>query len=536
MPGGLYLSWLLNRISPYDYHLAAATLTLLQALASIGLLWLLLVAFGRRWGIIPPLVVYLATAFTVQGTVWFGPGIHSMPLQISLFWALAAQVRYLQTGRAGYAVAATVWVALGLLFYEKTLLVLGALAFVTLAYFTTGSLRERLTQVWRGYRVSVLLSAGLGAAYLALYAAFGLNFSPTEATNYPIGPTIATMVLRNWATALFGGPLTWVADRGGPSASAPSSLVVVAAWVALGLLLRELVRSRTRSLRALWLPGYFLACDVLLVVASRATLIGPAIGFEFRYIEELAAVSALALAFATLPVRGALEPVEIRRPSPLLDRWRPVTFACVVVMVLGTWSTYGYFRNWHTNQPGKAYFQNLIADADRLPDGTAVVDTTVPDSVLWPLVYPRNTLSHLLRPLPVHLDYTDAATDQLLYPAPDGRLGQLDVAPVHNALPVPGSDCGYRVGAAMRTIPLDGPFVFGGWWVRVRYIATGASELTVQAGGVTHHTSIAAGLHTLYFAAGGERFDSVSLGGTIGKVHLCTHDLSVGRAITQVSP
>ena len=37
----------------------------MQALASLGFLRLLLVGFGRRWGIVPPLVLYLATAFTV---------------------------------------------------------------------------------------------------------------------------------------------------------------------------------------------------------------------------------------------------------------------------------------------------------------------------------------------------------------------------------------------------------------------------------------------------------------------------------------
>lgn len=534
MPGGLYLSWWINHLSPYDYRLATLTLTLLQALASLGLLRFLLVAFGKRWGILAPLVVYLATAFTVQGTVWFGPGIHSLPFQVALFWALTAHVQYLQTGRARYAVVATLWVALGLLFYEKTLLVLGALLFVTLAYFTTGTMLQRLGQVWRRYRVSLLLSLGLGLAYLGVYAAFGLNFSPGEATNYPIGPTADVMILRNWAAAVFGGPLRWTRDPAGPlSISAPLSLLVVLCWVALGLVIRELVRSRSRSLRALWLPGFFLASDVLLVVASRATVLGPVVGFEFRYIEEMAAVTALALAFATMPVLGALEPVELKRPSPLLDRRRPATLACVAVALLGTWSTFGYFHNWHTNQPAKSFFQNLIADVHQLPEGTPVVDTTVPGNVLWPLSFPKNTLSHLLRPLPVGIDYAAVGTDRLMYLAPDGHLGQLDVTSVHRAPPVVGSECGYRVGARMRAIPLDGPFVFGGWWVRVRYIATADTPITVRAGGLTHHTSVSAGLHTLYFMAGGDRFQSITMGHVGPGAHLCTQDVTVGRAVVQ---
>ena len=76
-------------------------------------------------------------------------------------------------------------------------------------------------------------------------------------------------------------------------------------------------------MRALLLPGFFLACDVLLVVAGRSSLIGPIIGYEFRYISELSAVTAAALAFATMPLRGAVEQVQPRRPSVLLDRRRP---------------------------------------------------------------------------------------------------------------------------------------------------------------------------------------------------------------------
>jgi len=531
MPGGLYLSWLVNRVAPYDFGAATLVLTALQALASVGFLRLLLVAFGRRWGILPPLVLYLATAFTVQGTVWWGPGIHALPLQIAFFWSLASQVLYLRTRRAWHAFAAVAWVVFGLVFYEKTVLVIGALAIVTLAYFSTGNLRQRLGHVWRTYRVSVLANLGLGLVYLAAYVHFGLNFSPRGATTYPIGPTADVMILRSWGTTIFGGPLHWSHHPGSPlSIAAPRSLLVVVCWVLIILLCRELVRSRTLVLRALWLPGYFLACDVLLVVASRATAFGPITGYEFRYIEEMGAVTAVALALATMPLVGAPEQVEVKRPSAFLDHRRRVAAACVAVGLLGSWSTYGYFHNWHQDEPSKAFFTHLFTDVGHTPDGTPLVDTTVPPSILWPLSYPANTLSHLLRPLPQQLDYTDVATDQLLYLKPDGHLGQMDVTAVHHAKPTSSDDCGYRVGAAVRRIPLEGPFLFGGWWVRVRYVASGNGPLTVDAGGVTYQTNVAAGAHTLYFKAGDARFDSIGIGKIGSGVHLCTDDVTVGRA------
>jgi hypothetical protein len=531
MPGGLYLSWLVNRISPFDYGLAALTLTLLQALASIGFLRLLLVSFGRRWGIIPPLVVYLSIALSVQSAVWWATGVQALPVQIAFFWAMSHQVRYLQSRRPWQAVAATAWVVFGLLFYEKSLLVVGALAIVTVAYFTQGTARERLQQVWRDYRVSLFTNVVLGVSYLALYVSFGLSFDPGQATNYPIGPTADVMVLRSWGTAIFGGPLRWGHTAGAPvSFAAPSPVLVLVCAVCSVLLGRELVRSRTAALRALLLPAFFLLCDVLLVVASRSTLIGPVIGYEFRYISELSAVTAAALAFATMPVRGAVEQVEVRRPSVLLDRRRPAIVACVVVAVLGTVSTSTYFRNWHGDQPGKAFFGTLVADAKTLPRGSDVVDSPMPANLLWPLAYPYNTLSVLLRPLTPDVHYVTAGTDRVAFLGPDGHLDQLGVTPVHRARPREGTRCAYRVGQGMSTIKLDGPFIFGGWWVRVGYIATADSSITVSAGGLTQQTSVTSGLHTLYFLAGDARFQSIRLGGLIGEATLCTNDVTVGRA------
>jgi hypothetical protein len=531
MPAGLYLSWLVNVISPLDYDLAALTLTLLQALASVGFLRLLLVGFGRRWGIVPPLVLYLATAFTVQSAVWWATGIQALPVQIAFFWAMSYQVSYLQSRRPLHAVAATAWVVVGLLFYEKSLLVIGTMAIITVAYFTRGGVGERLRTVWRDFRLSVLLNLALGASYLALYVHYGLSFDPGQATHTPIGPTADVMVLRSWGTGIFGGPLHWSHTSGAPvSFAQPSSLLVLVCAVAFILFCRELARSRTASLRALLLPGFYLACDLVLVVAGRSSLIGPIIGYEYRYLSELSAVTAAALAFATMPLRGAVEQVQPRRPSVLLDRRRPAAVACVVVALLGTTSTAAYYRNWIGDQPGKAFFSTLVADSKKLPPGTAVVDSQMPANLLWPLAYPYNTLRVLLRPLDPGFRYATEATDQLALLDGDGHLRQLDVTPVQHALPGSDPDCAYRVGSGVRRIKLGGPFLFGGWWVKVGYIATADSSITVSAGGLTQQASVSSGLHTLYFKAGDERFDSIKLGGLIGEATLCTNDVTVGRA------
>ena len=132
MPGDFYVTWLMTRASPFNYALPATGLVLAQAVADIGLLRLLLIAFGRRWGILPPLVIYLATSFTVESAVWWATGTQALPLQIAFFWALGCQFNYLRTRRALSALAAMAWVVFGLVFYEKSLLLIGALAIVSL--------------------------------------------------------------------------------------------------------------------------------------------------------------------------------------------------------------------------------------------------------------------------------------------------------------------------------------------------------------------------------------------------------------------
>ncbi len=532
MPGGFYLTWLLTKVSPYNFALPAVSLLAMQALADVGLLRLLLLAFGRRWGILPPLVAYLATSYTVGSAVWWATGVQALPVQIAFFWAMSSQVTYLRTRRPVSALAALAWVGFGLLFYEKAILLIGALAILTVAYFTQGTARARLHQVWTRYRVSVLASLVLGVGYLTTYVHYGLNFAPSSATHVPIGPTADVMILRGWGPVALGGPLRWRHDSTEPISYAnPPSIVVLVAWICLVLLVREIARSRSASMRALCLPGFFLVSDLLLVSAGRAAVFGSAIGFEYRYITELSAVTAAALAFATMPVRGAVEEVRIVRPSPLLDRRRAAALACFVVASLGTFSAWTFVHNWHRDLTNRAYVTNLLHDARTAPAGTRVVDAAVPPDLVFVFAHPNNLLSRLLAPVDQRLHYATTATDQLDYPAADGHLRPVTVLPTRQAVSSTGTGCAYQIGHRMRTIRLDGPFALAGGWVRVNYLATADSSITVSAGGVTHRTSISSGLHVLYFSAGDYPFDSITIGHLIGEAQMCTDDVIVGQPV-----
>ena len=135
-----------------------------------------------------------------------------------------------------------------------------------------------------------------------------------------LADVFSNMVFHAYLPSLLGGPLTWSAlDQF--SLPDVGTLVMVASVALVGLVVREISRRRRRG-PALWLPTFFLGLNIMLVFTGRASFVGPLIALDFRYQGELAAVTAIALACATMPIRGAVEPVE--PPAPVRSSTTPV--------------------------------------------------------------------------------------------------------------------------------------------------------------------------------------------------------------------
>ncbi|MFC4784669.1 hypothetical protein ACT8ZV_09355 [Nocardioides sp. MAHUQ-72] len=536
MPAAMYLSWLANAVAPFDFRVTATMLMAMQALADAGLLVLLVRLFGLRRGILPPLALYLFCAISVPIAVWWAAGANQLPLQVVLFWGLASHVSYLRTRRRRHLVSTAGWLLLGFCFYEKTLLVFGAIAIVSLCYFATGSLLDRLRLLWQHYRPAICLYVAMGIAYLALYVRIGLTFEPERAGSDALGAVISNMTIQAYLPALAGGPLHWEElEQGGyPTPSGPVLLVSI---LVVLYVVRELARHRRRSMRALWLPGFFLACNIVLVLAGRASYVGALISLDYRYQGELAAVTAVALACAAMPIRGAVETVERTGTSPLLDVPHRVTGLVAAVSALGLVSSAQYAVHWQEAAPAKSYFATLFRELDAAPGTVSLVDQRVPTDVMFGLGYPENALSHLLHDDPGPARFVDVATDHLSMVDSHGRVVPAIVPDTRRGRPGPRKECGFRVGDQPVTIRLDGPVAYGGWWVRIGYIATGDSPVRITTGDVTHTTTVEAGLHALYLAGGG-RFDEIEVSALAEGVSLCTDDVTVGRPVprTEFAP
>lgn len=542
MPGGMYLSWFADAVAPYDFRVTATLLMVMQAGAAAALLWMLVRMFGVRLGILPPLAFYLFCVITTPVGIWWAAGVNQLPWHIALFAGLGTHATYLRTHRLRYAVMTVGWSLFGLAFFEKSVLLFGAVAFVTLAYFASGTLGVRAVTVLRTYAAGVAVYVVALGVYLALYVAFALDFAPGGAVNDGLDQVAWNMVGRGYVPALAGGPVRWeFLDQAAlPDAG---SAVTWAAVTAVALVVWEIRRARTRSLRAWLLPAAFLAVNCLLVLAGRATYLGTQVSLDYRYQGELGAVTAIALALAVLPVRGAVEPVEVRRPSELLDHPRRVVLAVLAAVAVATVSSTGFVRHWQTHDPAQAYFDHLLGALDDAPTRLVLDDTTVPVVVMGAYSYPDNTLSHLLTSYSDETSFPRSAVDRVSTVTDEGRVVPTVVTPLEKAAPGPSSQCGYRVEDQARTISVD-PTGIGvlpdtrdhsAIWVRIGYLASGPSPVTVQVGDETISATIVGGLHALYVRTGlvadtldSEQVSQVTVSGLQDGAALCTNDVTAG--------
>ena len=138
MPAGFLLGWFNNQIDPVLFALPASEMLAMQAMAGIACLMLLVHMFGPRWGILPPLAIFLFSPISLPAATWWAAGINQLPLLIVFFAGLHTHVSYLRTRRMRYAWWTMAWTAIGLLFTEKTLVMFEVYAIIAL-----GLLRHR---------------------------------------------------------------------------------------------------------------------------------------------------------------------------------------------------------------------------------------------------------------------------------------------------------------------------------------------------------------------------------------------------------
>ena len=525
MPGGRLLALLVTKAGPFDYGMARAELVVLFAGCGLAVLHLLVTLFGSRWAILLPLSYFLVSPFLIPATSWWAAGINHLPALGAGAMALAAHVRHLRDERRSDLWATCAWLVVGLCFAELTLFALLPLTVITLGYFATGGLGDRIGQVWQRYRTATLTLSGLVAAYLGLYLTHAWQSLPSP-TDQDWSAFVTNATLDVFPVAAVGGPGSWQLTWAAQMEVHPSGLTRLLGFVAVGGVFALAASTRERSVRAWLVPLSQLVVATVLVGRTRA-LFGPGIALDLRFFVPLSLGLALGLALAFLPVRDAVETVSVRAPHWLVDSPVPAVLALAGVAAFGLVSARSFplldLARDHDPEP---YLSAALRSVDDADQPVPLVDATVPERVLGP---PVNSYRQALVQLGDRVRYPDVVQDDFYVFDDDGRLVRPELDAARNAAAPAPQPCGYPV-AGDTAIPLDGPVLGFGWRLRIAYAADRAAAATVTIGDVSTPVDLLAGEHVLELSGDAE-YEFVTVTGPDRAAGVCVSQVSVGKPV-----
>ncbi|NYG57913.1 hypothetical protein BJ980_000836 [Nocardioides daedukensis] len=528
MPGGRVLAWIVVQSGTLNWTVAALLILALQLLAATAAAWACFTLFGVRWAALLPLALYLTSAMTVPVMMWWTAGVNQVPLQAAFFLSIGAWTRYLRSRSTRWLLMTMCVMAFGLFFYVKALLLLPVLLFLLVGYFVSGTVKSRIRQLvpfWPGIVGCTIMPSIYTVYYLSHVS------SPFVSTSPGLVLRIAeTMIGTAFTTALVGGPWRW-APLAPPNAFAsPPEVTVHLAWVLVALVVLYGFATRRRTVRA-WvlLVGYLFACLALLV-NSRGPAYGEIIGLEYRYLTDAACVAAICVGLVFIDIHGARDSSCARTPSMLRARIPSVIGLVVIgaIAIGGVLSTASYVRIWHEQNYSDAYVHTLQDELTRL-GSVDLDDGVVPDAVIPGIFAPDNRVHKI----------TELIGDQAQYPRWSPRLGVVaEDGSIRAALIGPGvvskkgprEGCGWLIKDRRVSIPLTARAFNWSWWIRIGYLYSDESTVTVSADGKQVEAELQPGVNSLYVQFEGS-FDHVSIDGLRPGTTLCVESIEVGPLV-----
>ncbi|MCY4726189.1 hypothetical protein NYO98_07845 [Nocardioides sp. STR2] len=516
----------------FNWPATAAVTIAFQAAVALACLWMLRTLFGMRWGIVAPLAVFLFSPISMPATVWWAAALNQLGQQIGLMCAITCWVMFERTGRRTWLALVLASVALALAADIRGLAIPPVLAAISYGWFETGGPVHRLRSMLRRLWWAGAVAAVIGVGTIAYYAAY----VPLETMDRDwglLGPLASSMIGTAFTTGILGGPWAWMSPQAPAAFADPPVWLAHLSWVVVAAVVGHAFLVRRRTLRAWALLAGYLVLLLVLLWSSRAPYVGPIAGAEYRYLTDAAAMTALALGLAYLPLAGApgsSEPREAPMFTPRLPVVIPLALA-LVVSVSGVWSSIGYARIWHEFVAPRDYVRTLSAALDETGP-VALADTGLPPDVVAPIIWSEDRLPRLVSMLSPESRFLEAGHELAVVDG-DGGLDAADLHVERTTLPGGVADCGWQIDNGSSRLPLDGPVIEGDWWLRVNYLAEEASPMTVIVGseGESVDTALRPGLNQLYVRVGAA-FDSVLLLGIDPSITVCVDKVEVGRLVS----
>ena len=527
MPFGRLVVWLVTSSGTLNWGLAASITLILQGTASFACLWMLCSVFGRRWSVLPLLMLYLTSCITMPALMWWAAAVNQIPLQAAFFVAVGAWVRYLRDRRPVHLVVTLIAVACGLLCYVKALLIFPVLLTVAVGYFAQGRAGERFAHVLKTFRVA----ACLGIILAGTFAVFYVTQVPQpfeDASDSKAAEVADSMLGTSLSSGLLGGPWTWWRTSPPIVLADPPNWSVHLAWVVIAMVVVYSILIRRGTLAAwglLW--GYALVLYALLAT-SRGQLFGRLAGLEYRYLTDIVPVFVLVIGLVFLRVPGAVGSSAMRVP-PILTLRLPRYFAGALVAAVclgGLGSSIRYVDYWHHDNAGRTYVQNLNRSLDALENQPELVPQTLPAEVMPEYTKPTNTSPVFLQLLGRSVTFPTVMSEPMMID-PSGEVRPAVVRAGLKSLPGPIDGCGWKVKSSGRTIPLKGNAFAWPWFVRIGYLASEDADVTITAGDSSIDASVSEGLGNLFVRVTDE-FDDVEISGLPDGATMCIDTIEVG--------
>lgn len=378
-PGFRFVYMGLQRQGLPDYRWAIA-LTALMELASVLLLQRLLTAlFGRRTIVLAVVAAYAISPAFMVSLLWFANTLHVMPSLICVLAACDCFVRYLATGKRRFLVGVGLAAPVGLMFYEKTVLILIYLPLLLLLielerHRAGPALRhsaEKLLSIWP---VILGVVSMMGIYFWNYYEHYYNRRQPR-----PGLIALAQVLWRGWVhgpvTFLIGGPYKWFYDFPGYGQLRPGEFEKAVGLLVLGSLVVVTCLLRRAAWRGWAFAVISFSASFSLVALGRLVPNGQGIGDDPAYLSDTLPFVLIGAMFALLPLARSWDTPGLER-SLLTGRWpqfqwgeaawSAVALICLLAYTGGALvSDVRFDRQWNAASPGP-YIHNLLTDLDHL--------------------------------------------------------------------------------------------------------------------------------------------------------------------------
>ncbi|TKJ20666.1 hypothetical protein [Blastococcus sp. CCUG 61487] len=517
--GANLLHWLLGRTATTSFLPAALGLLGLQLIASLLLLALLRELFGRSPWLLVPFAGYLFTPLALPVATWWSSGLEALPLQIGMLLALLGLVRALRRRSAGWAAVSVAGHALGLLAYEKALLVLptliAVLVLVEWAGVPAGRRLGLLARNWRYLLGHVLLVA----AYVPLYLAVVDPSPGTESDGGSAGAWVGYTVFRLLLPGMFGGPWTSPEsddDTRLPPVEEPVAValaVLAVAVVALSVWLRG-----RRALAGWLLVAGYVAVDLALVVVGRSRLLEMVTG-DPRYLADALPVVAIGCCAA---FSGPLVQRRVPRWLPRLAGSLAAALAVSAPLVAGAVVSTALVAEEMQHRQSRDYVAAVLqAMADR--PGASVVSSQPP----WDVnIFGYPGLREMMLALGRDVDFDLPGTEMHMFDG-SGELRPITViGRLQASGPVPG--CGWPVNPGGQRLAELARGTGAAEVVRLGYLAGEGATLTLAVGDDEQELRVPPGAGQAFFVVTGQHGPVEIRADDAGASGVCVSDLVAG--------